>query len=180
MADEEIGESGGGKKKLIIIIIAVLLLLLVGGGAAYFLLFSGEEEVEETTHAEQTQEEVIQQSDEGIERKFLENPLFSEPFTSTVGTRDGKKFVRFSLRLGLVSEEASAYLTTRIPIATDTIITTIQNKTSKELETNTNLLKRDLIRKLNTKIFTEKYVQESEDKDRTPIKEILFEEFILQ
>lgn len=179
MADEELEEGGGGKKKLIIIIVAVLLLLGVAGVGAWFFL-SGGEEPEETTPAEQTQEQTIQQTDEGIEKGFLENPVITEPFTSTVGTRDGKKFVRFSLRLGLVSEEANAYLTTRIPIATDTIITTIQNKTSRELESNTNLLKRDLIRKLNTRIFTEKYVQESEDKDRTPIKEVLFEEFILQ
>lgn len=181
VAEEVEGSSGGGKKKLIII--AVVLLLIIGAAATFFfIMFSDEKGKFEGTPDDVKKEASVEAPVQRVEGQFHENPLFSEAIKITVNLKDGKRFLRVSMIIGLVDPKGLNFLNSRFPLVRDVIISTLQNKTTKELRKPQGIdrLKRTLVRKLNTTVFTETFINESETGDRSPIKKILFEEFLLQ
>lgn len=185
MADEELEESGGGgggKKKLILILIVVLL-LLAGIGAGAFLFLGGGEEEEAVKPADgaaqaQLEEEIAATSANEVTK--LENPLFTPPRKYTVNLRDGKHFLSIKLVAALEDPMALAYLAQREYLVDDMVISFLQNLTTEDLRTRagTEMVKRELYKKING-IYSQEFIENSENKDRTPVKKILITEFIL-
>lgn len=181
MAEEDSEEGGGGSKKFLIIIILVLLLLIGGGAAAYFLLFSSGEE--EAAQGEQPSQEQIEQDISAASEKEiskLANPIYTPAKKYVVNLRDGRHFLTISMVAALEDQEAVFFLATREPIIDDMMISLLGNLTSDDLKTPSGkaLLKREIYKKING-LFTQEFIDESESHDATPVKRILFTEFIL-
>lgn len=176
--EEEDDDSGGTKKKLIIIIAAVVLLLGLGLGS-YFMFFSGEEDGNMGNTAEQREGDIVTNKTNEIV-KIPDDPLFTPVQAYTVNMRDGKHFLKISIIAVLEDIEALTYLNGRMPLVDDMIITLLHNTTAEDLRTSVGveLLKREIFKKVNS-VFTQEFIQGSDTKDRTPVKKILFKEFLL-
>ena len=181
MAEEGEEGGGGGSKKLIIIIIIILLLLIGGGAAAYFFVFSKDDE---TTgkNGENSQEETeigIPQ-EEQKEAAKLTNPLYTPAKKYTVNLRDGRHFLNVKLVAALEDPDALSYLAEREPIIDDMIVSLLGNKTTDDLRTPSgkDLLRREIHKKVNS-VFSQEFINDSDTIDQTPVKQILFTEFIL-
>jgi len=181
MSDEEIDESeeGGGKGKLIIIIVIVLLLLVgIVGGAMMFL--GGDEEV--TTGGEQPASELEEeiQSLSQTEEVRLKEPKFTPPKSYTVNLRDGKHFLSITISAALEDEMALLYLAEREPIIDDMIISLLQDMTTEDLRNRggMELLKREIFKKVNG-VYDQDFIENSESKDRAPVKKVLITKFVL-
>lgn len=178
----EAPEGGGGKKKLILIILIVVILIIAGAGAAYlFWPSAGDAESGKTPAPPTGEPQAVAPPLEEGQFYENENPVFSVPYTFTVNLADGKRFLRVTLIIGLASDEALAFLMKREPMVKDFILSTLQSKGSLELRETRGVenLKNSIALKLN-RIFTEKFIIESELQDRQPVKKVLFSEFILQ
>ena len=180
MAEEDAEEGGGGKKFLIIIIL-ILALLIGGGVAAYLMLFSSEEEpaaMGDKNSQEQIEEEISAASQK--EASKLTDPLYTPAKKYVVNLRDGRHFLTIQMVAALEDPDALSFLSTREPIIDDIIISLLGNLTSEDLRTPSGkaLLKREIYKKLNG-LFTQEFIDDSATNDATPIKKILFTEFIL-
>lgn len=178
MAEEE-EESGGGKKKLILILI--ILIVLIGGGAGAFLFLGGSDEEESLQPAaganvEEQQGSALSQN----EPLKIANPLFTPARNYTVNLRDGKNFLKISVVAVLEDPNALTFLAQRMPVIDDMVISLLHNATSDDLRTTAgiDILKRELYKKINN-TFTQEFIDESESKDTTPVKKILFKEFLI-
>ena len=172
--------DGGDKKKKLIILIAALLVVLLFLGAAWWWFFLRTTEEDEVIMNKAAPADVMQDVTQTTEGQ-LENPIFSETLQFTVNLKDGKRFLRVSMKAVLEDPLALEFLMFRVPLIKDAIITTLQNKTTVDLRDHNGILnlKRDIRRKLNN-LFTEEFIKDSDSKDRTPVKKILFEEYLLQ
>lgn len=184
MAEEDAddgGGRGGSNKKLLIAIILVLLLLIGGGAAVYFMFFT--EKAKESTATEQpSQEQINVETSSASEKETtkLSNPIFTPAKKYVVNLRDGRHFLTVSLVAALEDPEALAFLISREPIIDDMMITLLGNLTSEDLNTSSGktLLKREIYKKING-IFTQEFIDDSKSHDSTPVKNVLFTEFIL-
>lgn len=181
MAEEGAEEGGGGSKKLLIIIILILLLLIGGGAAAFFLLSSSEGE-ESSAGAQPSQEQIEQDISAASEKEIskLSNPIYTPAKKYVVNLRDGRHFLTISMVAALEDEGALAFLASREPIIDDMMISLLSNLTSDDLNTPSGkaLLKREIYKKMNS-LFTQEFIDNSDTHDSTPVKRILFTEFIL-
>ena len=183
MADEDHDESGGGKKKPILIIIVVLLLLVgIAVGAVMFLGGSKEEPAMKGSGADspksKLEEEIAATSQS--EAVKLENPVFTPPRKYTINLRDGRHFLSIKLVAVLADPMALAFLAQREFLVDDMVISFLQTLTTEDLRRvgGSDLVKREIYKKING-IFTQEFIESSETKDRTPVKNILITEFIL-
>lgn len=179
MAEEE-EESGGGKSKLILIII--ILVVLIGGGVGAFLFLSGSDEEEASLQSATNSNVEEQQSGASSQNEPLKlaNPLFTPARNYTVNLRDGKHFLKISVVAVLEDPNALTFLGQRMPVIDDMVISLLHNATSDDLRTaaGIDILKRELYKKINN-TFTQEFIDESESKDTTPVKKILFKEFLI-
>ena len=178
MAEEE-EESGGGKKKLILIII--VLIVLIGGAAGAFMFMGGSEEEESLTTKGGTN--IEEQQGSGISQNEplkMSNPLFTPARSYTVNLRDSRHFLKISLVAVVEDPNALAYLGGRIPVIDDIVISLLHNAVTDDLRTTAgiDILKRELYKKINS-MFTQEFIDASESKDVTPVKKILFKEFLI-
>ena len=97
-----------------------------------------------------------------------------------VNLRDGRHFLTIKMVAALEDPEALSFIATREPIIDDMIISLLSNLTSEDLNTPSGkaLLKREIYKKVNS-VFTQTFIDDSETHDATPVKKILFTEFIL-
>ena len=182
MGDEEIANAeeggGSGKKKLIIILAVIIILAILVGG--YLLLFSGDDKKDKKT--EQDLDPTLVSSTQIDDGDFGTNPVFTdEPLEFTVNLRDRKHYLHLKIHLGMARPETKEFLLSRLPIVNDLIITTLQNKTTKDLNDPQGIshLKRSLLRKINQSVFSDEFFKEFDLDDRSPVKRILFKQFIL-
>ncbi len=180
MSEEE-SEEGGGGKKFLIIVILLLLLLIGGAGAAYMFLFSTDGDAssqEDQTSQEQIEEDITAATQK--EASKLEKPIYSPAKKYVVNLRDGRHFLTIKLVVAMEDPEALEFLASREPIIDDMILSLLGNLTSEDLKTPSGkiLLKREIYKKINS-VFTQKFIDESDTRDTTPVKKILFTEFIL-
>jgi flagellar protein FliL len=180
MAEEDAEEGGGGKKFLIIIIL-VLLLLIGGSAAAYFLVFSTEEQAA-AAGGKPTPDQVAEPvtTPGQMEASKLTKPLYTPAKKYVVNLRDGRHFLTVQMVAALEDPDALSFLAKREPIIDDEIITLLGNLTSDDLRTPSGklLLKREIYKQING-LFTQEFIDDSDDHDVTPVKKILFTEFIL-
>lgn len=181
MAEEDDDGGGGGGKKKLLIIIILLIVLIGGGAAAYFLLFTSEPEM--SAQGEQDSQQAIEEeiaSASEKEASKLMNPLYTPAKKYVVNLRDGRHFLTIQMVAALEDPDALGFIATREPIIDDMIISLLGNLTSEDLRTPSGkaLLKREIYKKVNS-VFTQEFIDDSESKDATPVKKILFTEFIL-
>jgi len=181
MAEEDAEEGGGGGKKTLIIIIVVLLVLIGGLVFGYMKFFpkdDGAAASGENTSQEQIEEEIASASQKEAEK--LTDPKYTPAKKYVVNLRDGRHFLTIQLVAALEDPEALSFLSTREPIIDDMIISLLGNLTSDDLKAPSGkaLLKREIYKKINS-LFTQEFIDKSDDHDTTPVKKILFTEFIL-
>jgi len=162
--DEEGGASGGGGgagKIIAVVLIAVI------AAAAYFLM-SGDEE-------EEKKEEDVPVIHEAPPP--LEKPMYLPLGSFVVNLTDGKYFLKSSITLAFTEPMAHAWLSTRLPIVKDMIITQFGALSTRKLKQARvrEIVKQDLKNKINS-LFPNNPGWE----DRKPVKKILFEEFYTQ
>jgi len=181
MAEEGSEETGGGSKKFLMIVILLLLLLIGGAAAAYMFLFSTDESTatkENQTSQEQIEEDITAATQK--EASKLANPIYSPAKKYVVNLRDGRHFLTIKLVVAMEDPEALEFIASREPIIDDMILSLLGNLTSEDINTPSGktLLKREIYKKINS-VFTQKFIDDSDTRDTTPVKKILFTEFIL-
>ena len=148
----------GGAAALVVIIIAVLAIFLLGG----------EEEVEE----EPVKKEVMMEDLEPVEI-----PVFFQLGSYSVMLADGKYNLRVGLQLLMSNEPAKFYLNARMPLIKDALNDFLPGLTGEKLhsEEGRDEMRKAVIKKIH-EVFPEKEVPGG---DPWPIRELLFDEFVL-
>ena len=169
---------------LIIIAIALLLLLIIVGAILYYLLFTGGDE--DLMIAGVEEKEYIA---EYLKRKQSENslfqmdvePQFTKPFTYTVNLASGKHMLYISWKAMMYDTMAIDYLMARKLIIDDSIAAMLSGWKAEKINTRSGLelLKREIYKELNS-VFEQDFIEQSESKDRNPVKGILITEFYVQ
>ena len=148
----------GGASALVVIIIAVLAIFLLGG----------EEEVEE----EPVKKEVVMEDLEPVEI-----PVFFQLGSYSVMLADGKYNLRVGLQLLMSNEPAKFYLNARMPLIKDALNDFLPGLTGEKLhsEDGRDEMRKAVIKKIH-EVFPEEEVPGG---DPWPIRELLFDEFVL-
>ena len=148
----------GGAAALVVIIIAVLAIFLLGG----------EEEVEE----EPVKKEVVMEDLEPVEI-----PVFFQLGSYSVMLADGKYNLRVGLQLLMSNEPAKFYLNARMPLIKDALNDFLPGLTGEKLhsEEGRDEMRKAVIKKIH-EVFPEEDVPGG---DPWPIRELLFDEFVL-
>jgi len=150
--------------KLLIIIAAVFLLMMGMVGAGFFILWS---------KMNVAQQLVIEEQQNGAEEIPENNigPLFPlKTFIVNLADKEGKRYLRVTMEMELINEEAKVELEKRLPQIRDNILMIIPTKTFEELNSAKGKieLRDELLTKLNG-LLLEEY-----------IKNIYFTEFVIQ
>ena len=170
--EEKKEEKKGGldpkKKKLIIIGGASAVVVIIIAVLAVFLLGGEEEVVEE----EPEKKEIVMEDLEPVEI-----PVFIELGTFSVKLNDGKYNLKVGLQLLMSNEPAKFYLNARIPLIKDMMNDFLPELTAKKLhsEEGRNEMRMEVIKKIH-EVFPE---EELPGGDPWPIRELLFDEFVL-
>lgn len=159
--DEE-SEGGGGLGKKIMMILLLLILIAIG---VFFFFNTSEEEKKE-------QAERIREGPPP-----LVNPQYLPLGTFVVNLQGGKYYLKTTIQLAFENASALNWLTPRLPIIRDVMITHLQSLTPRELNNpvTIKLLRSDLLTKINSY-----FPNNSPWEDPRPVKKILFEEFYFQ
>ncbi len=180
MAEEgEEGGGGGGSKKLIIIIVLILL-ICIGVVVAFFVLPSDDKSKGADSGTSQNEMEKEDVEDSQKEPDRLANPLYTGAKDYVVNLRDGRHFLTIQLVCATEDPNALEFLNKRDPILDDLIISLLSNKTSEDFRKTggKDLLRKEMRNKVNN-LFTEEFIEDSDKRDREPVKRILFTKFIL-
>lgn len=196
MAEEEEQESTDGQegvpqqggeeqpakgKKILIIAIAGILLFIAITAALLFTIFFKEES--EGVKGYPEEQEYVAQYNQRMQTSLepVTEPLFSEPFSYSVNLKNGRNYIHVTLRAVLKDPMAKTYLEERSPEIDDKIITLLKSKNPDDLNTRTGLalLKQEFHIEFN-QMFSQRFIEQSQTKDRTPVKEILVNEFYVQ
>ena len=156
------------KKKLIIIGGAAALVVIIIAVLAIFLLGGEEEEVEE----EPVKKEVVIEDLEPVEI-----PVFFQLGSYSVMLADGKYNLRVGLQLLMSNEPAKFYLNARMPLIKDALNDFLPGLTGEKLhsEEGRDEMRKAVIKKIH-EVFPEEEVPGG---DPWPIRELLFDEFVL-
>jgi flagellar basal body-associated protein FliL len=113
--------------------------------------------------------------------KPVGNPIYTVPFRSTVNLKNGRNYIHLVIRAVLNDQAAVAFLEARTPLIDDLIITLLKNKLPQDIRTRTGLemLKLEFLTAFN-KLFPQEFIEQSQSKDRMPVKDILFVEYFIQ
>ena len=149
----------GGAAALVVIIIAVLTIFLLGGE---------EEEVEE----EPVKKEVVMEDLEPVEI-----PVFLQLGSYSVMLADGKYNLRVGFQLLMSNEPAKFFLNARMPLIKDALNEFLPGLTGEKLnsEEGRDEMRVAVIKKIH-ELFPEEEVPGG---DPWPIRELLFDEFVL-
>ncbi len=174
-------EQAGGSKKILIFVIAGVLLLVTIIAVVLVLIFSGEEEkgLRGLPEEDEYVNQYNQRRQSSLEPVF--EPIYTEPYSYTVNLKNGRNFIHVTLRAILKDPLAKLYLEERTPEIDDKIITLLKSKMPDDITTRTglDLLKQELYLEFNN-VFPQSFIEQSESKDRTPVKEVLVNEFYIQ
>ena len=156
------------KKKLIIIGGAAALVVIIIAVLAIFLLGGEEEEVEE----EPVKKEVVMEDLEPVEI-----PVFFQLGSYSVMLADGKYNLRVGLQLLMSNEPAKFFLNARMPLIKDALNEFLPGLTGGKLnsEEGRDEMRVEVIKKIH-ELFPEEEVPGG---DPWPIRELLFDEFVL-
>ena len=148
----------GGAAALVVIIIAVLAIFLLGG----------EEKVEE----EPSKKEGVMEDLEPVEI-----PVFFQLGSYSVMLADGKYNLRVGLQLLMSNEPAKFFLNARMPLIKDALNEFLPGLTGEKLnsEEGRDEMRVEVIKKIH-ELFPEEEVPGG---DPWPIRELLFDEFVL-
>ena len=111
----------------------------------------------------------------------VKEPLYSGPYSYTVNMKNGVNYIHITIRLVMKDEMAKAYLEARTPEIDDKVITLLKSKFPSDINTRTGLetIKQEIYNEFND-MFPEEFIEQSLTKDRTPVKQILVNEFYIQ
>ena len=156
------------KKKLIIIGGAAALVVIIIAVLAIFLLGGEEEEVEE----EPVKKEVVMEDLEPVEI-----PVFFQLGSYSVMLADGKYNLRVGFQLLMSNEPAKFFLNARMPLIKDALNEFLPGLTGEKLNSEEG---RDEMRVAVIKKIHELFpAEEVPGGDPWPIRELLFDEFVL-
>ncbi len=180
--DQETPEEGKSLLKLAIILVISLLIIAAIVAIVFLVFFSSQEELgllvsspEDAKFAKQynlrRQTEIIRES----------LPVWTDPHIHRVNLKGGKNIVHLAWRAKLYDANAVLYLVSRSPMVDTKLVLLLQGKSVKELRNRAgiDLLKADILREINS-VFPQEFIEKSQTKDRTPVKEILIKEYFIQ
>ena len=155
------------KKKLIIIGGATALVVIIIAVLAIFLLGGEEEEVEEEPVKKVVMEDL----------EPVEIPVFFQLGSYSVMLADGKYNLRVGLQLLMSNEPAKFFLNARMPLIKDALNEFLPGLTGEKLnsEEGRDEMRLAVIKKIH-EVFPEEEVPGG---DPWPIRELLFDEFVL-
>ncbi|MBU2510270.1 flagellar basal body-associated FliL family protein [bacterium] len=174
-------EQATGSKKILFIVIGGVLLLIVIIAVVLIIIFSGGEE--KGIRGLPEEEEYVNQYNQRMQLSLepVDKPIYTEPYAYTVNLKNGRNYIHVTLRAVLKDPLAKLYLEARTPEIDDKIITLLKSKMPGDITTRTGLelLKQEFYLEFN-KVFPQSFIEQSETKDRTPVKEILVNEYYIQ
>lgn len=178
VVENAVEDTGSYKTRLIIFIsVVVLLVLLIAVGL--FILFSGEEELKERERVlSKYEQQFLAASQQDISK--VTSPIFVETEPYTVNLIGQRHYLKMTVVAVLQDPFAADFLKGRLPMLDDKVIMILKRQTIQGLRTRVGLelLKRKIYQEVNA-IYSEGYFQLATNKDRTPVKEILINNLIL-
>ncbi|MBU2645122.1 flagellar basal body-associated FliL family protein [bacterium] len=173
----------GGSKLIPIVIVVLLLLLIVGGVAVYFLVFSNDSQEVEATSAEEAKfvEQFMSRSQPSVESlKKGGVPVFSPVFVYTVNMKDNRHKMRLAVKAMLYDEMAMRHLMKSKPVIDNNMMKLLREWSAEDLRNRSGieLLKRAIYKEMNSH-FEQSFIEMSESKDRTPVKDVLIVEYYI-
>ena len=180
----DIGEPKVEKKsnKITFIIIGVVVLLIVIISAVLaIVLTSGKDEHKITGSAEEVEYIVKYEKRKQKTLAPIKEPIFTDFFNYDVNMADGRHYVHLTMKLVFQDPLAKIFLDARIPLVDDRMISLLKKLKLEEMQTRSGmvLLKRKIFKEMN-QIFIQAYIDQSESKDRTPVKQVLITNFFIQ
>lgn len=179
VVEKAIDDTGSYKTRLIIFIsvIVVLLVLIVGG--LFFFLFSGGDELQEKEKVLSIYEQKYNAASQEEITKLVK-PIFvtTEPYT--VNLKGQRHYLKMTIVAVLQDQAAASFLTARLPMLDDKVVMILKRQSLESLRTRVGLelLKQKIYQEVNN-VYDEDYFELAINKDRTPVKEILINNLIL-
>lgn len=185
------GAAPAEKKPAPLIVIAVGLVLLLGITVVvlYFFVFSEGSDQSISIPGVEDSEFIDEFAGDYIKRKQTEDslfigdeePIFTKEFTYTVNLADGRHMLKLSWKAMMYDQLAMDYLMNKKLTIDDTIATMLSKLTSDEINTRSglDLIKRDIFKELNA-AFDQSFIEQSESRDRSPVKRIAITEFFVK
>ena len=168
-------EPDGGsdfRRWLIVLVVLATLGAIVATGYYFFFRPSSSVLVEEGA---------LININSGGDQTLAPQPVFTNALSYQVNLAGGRRYLAVDIRLEVIDAQTVAYINSRLPIANDVIIGTLQRKQANDLRSGAGVdeLKRDLRRRLNSgKLFGNDFI--SLKGTAAPIVDVYFDKFILQ
>ena len=164
------------RKKLIFFLASGVLIALSLIGTLIYLFVSGAfDESPELSELEaefraSMQREIVQ----------VTEPIYVKTQKYAVNLRDGRHYLQLNVVFVLQDIGAQAFLERWKPVVDDIVITTLKKESIDSLRTRSGLelLKRSILRQAN-QFLVDEYLPTSIVRDRSPVKDVLFTNFIL-
>lgn len=176
-------QQAGGSKVLPVIIIVILLLGIAGGLAFYFLIYSSDQPSVEATSAEEAKfiEQYRNRSQPSIDAiKQSGEPVFSPVFSYAVNMQDQRHMMQISFKAKLYDELALTHLMKFRPVIDNNMMEVLGSWKAEDLRNRSGLelMKQAIYQELNSH-FDQEFIEQSESKDRMPVKDILIAEYYI-
>lgn len=175
-------EEGQGNKKLLIIIISaiVLLIIIISSVLIYIFTSAGDNSALKGTEEEA---EFVELYNKRMQSSLepIDKPIFTELYSYSVNMKNGRNFLQVSFRGVLNDPMAKLFLDARKPIIDDRMITLLKQYSPADLKTRAGLelMKQEIFKEMNL-LFDQQFIDQSQSKDRTPVKDVLLTEFYIQ
>ena len=124
-----------------------------------------------TSLKQEPQEKIIENK-----KSFIENPVFLKLGLFSLMLKDGKSNLRVGLQIMTSNEPSMFYLKSRLPLIKDILYENLGNYSSEELKTDSGRMK--MKKKIISEI-SEIFPKEIPGGDLEPLKELLFDEFVI-
>ena len=179
VVEKIIDDTGSYKTRLIIFISAIVVVVLLIITGLFFLLLSGDEDVQEKEKVLSIYEKRYNAASQQEITKSGK-PIFVKTEPYTVNLRGQRHYLKMTVVAVLQDQGAADFLSLRLPLLDDKVIMILKRQTIARLRTRVGLelLKQKIYREVNS-IYNEDYFELAVNKDRTPVKEILINDLIL-
>lgn len=180
--DDTSQAAARGKQKFIIIGILILVVLIISG--VLYLFFFSEDEADIAAaggvHSKYIAEYLARQQVSIDQIRQTGIPIFTREFAFTANMARGKNIIKLVFKATLYDGMAREHLARRRPYIEDTILALLKKTEPNDLRSRAGLelLKLEIYRILNS-VFDQSFIELSESKDRSPVKDILITQYYI-
>lgn len=179
VVEKVIDDDSAYKTRIILFITGIVVLLILIATGLFFLIFSGDEESQEQRKTLSLYEKKFNAARQ-LEISKITKPIFVRTEPYTVNLKGQRHYLKMTIVAVLQDQSAADFLQARLPMIDDKVIMILKRQSISNLRTRVGLelLKQKFYQEIN-RIFDSSYFELAVNKDRTPVKEILINDMIL-